>query len=116
MTIEIDQSQFTRVCIANEKTLRYGADPAREAALTAVRSRPNRQSIAREFCEPVERIAAQRERILEKLQIQSPDQLGEIAVRFASWGNGPPRHEGAGLRCRASVAEGVAKTNQPDLR
>jgi DNA-binding NarL/FixJ family response regulator len=47
------------------------------------------KSIARELCEPVEGIAAQRERILEKLQIQSPDQLTEIAVRFASWGNGP---------------------------
>ena len=57
------------------------------------------KSIARELCEPVERIAAQRERIFEKLQIQSPDQLTEIAVRFASWGNGSdsPRHEGAGL-------------------
>jgi DNA-binding CsgD family transcriptional regulator len=47
------------------------------------------KSIAGEFCEPVDRIAAQRERILEKFQIQSPDQLGEIAVRFASWGNKP---------------------------
>jgi hypothetical protein len=43
MTIEIDQSQFTRVCSPNEKTFRYAADPAREAALKAVRPRPNRQ-------------------------------------------------------------------------
>jgi DNA-binding NarL/FixJ family response regulator len=42
--------------------------------------------IARELCEPAERIAAQRERILEKLQIQSIDQLTETAVRLASWG------------------------------
>ena len=44
------------------------------------------KSIARELCEPVERIAEQRGRILEKLQIQSTDQLTETAVRLASWG------------------------------
>jgi DNA-binding CsgD family transcriptional regulator len=49
------------------------------------------KSIARELCEPVERIAAQRERIFEKLQIQSPDQLAEIALRFASWGQAPEK-------------------------
>jgi DNA-binding CsgD family transcriptional regulator len=45
--------------------------------------------IARALCEPVERIAAQRERILEKLQIESTDQLKEIAVRLASRGKWP---------------------------
>jgi DNA-binding CsgD family transcriptional regulator len=47
------------------------------------------KNIARELCDTAERIAAQRERIVEKLQIQSPDQLAEIAVRFASRGNRP---------------------------
>jgi len=42
------------------------------------------KSIAREWGEPIERIAAQRERIFEKLLIQSPDQLAETAVRLAS--------------------------------
>jgi DNA-binding CsgD family transcriptional regulator len=45
------------------------------------------KSIARELCEPVERIAEQRERLIEKLQIQSTDQLTEIADRLASRGN-----------------------------
>ena len=47
------------------------------------------RSIARELCEPVERIAVQRERIFDKLQIQTPDQLTETAVRFASRGERP---------------------------
>jgi DNA-binding NarL/FixJ family response regulator len=47
------------------------------------------KSIARELCEPVERIAEQRGRILEKLQIQSTDQLTETADRLASWGERP---------------------------
>jgi DNA-binding CsgD family transcriptional regulator len=47
------------------------------------------KSIARELCEPVERIAAQRERILEKLQIKSTDELAETAVRLASRGERP---------------------------
>ena len=41
------------------------------------------RSIARELCEPVERIAVQRERLLEKLQIRSMDHLTEAAVRLA---------------------------------
>jgi DNA-binding CsgD family transcriptional regulator len=44
------------------------------------------KSIARELGETKERIALQRERLIEKLQIQSPDQLKEVAVRLASRG------------------------------
>jgi hypothetical protein len=89
MTLEIDQSQFYSVRIANEKTLRSPPDPAREAALEAVRPRQNRQKYRQGMGRTIERIAAQRERIFEKLQIQSPDQLAETAVRLASRGERP---------------------------
>jgi DNA-binding CsgD family transcriptional regulator len=66
------------------------------------------RSIARELCEPVERIAAQRERLLEKLQIRSMDHLTEAAVRLASRGfeklRPPKKEDGAA----ASVTEGDA--------
>src|ERR1700747_369516 len=39
-----------------------------------------------EMCESVRRIAVQRERIIEKLQIQSMDQPTELADRLASCG------------------------------
>jgi hypothetical protein len=42
--------------------------------------------IAKEMCESVRRIAVQRERIIEKLQIQSMDQPTELADRLASCG------------------------------
>ena len=66
------------------------------------------RGIARELCEPVERIAVQRERLLEKLQIRSIDHLTETAVRLASWGpeklRPPKKEEGAA----ASVTVGEA--------
>jgi DNA-binding CsgD family transcriptional regulator len=46
------------------------------------------KSIARELCETKERIAAQRERIIKKLQIRSMDHLMEAAIELASRGNG----------------------------